>query len=308
MTTIVLWIDNTTHLIIKISRRLPLALPKRNMVYFLRIATGFALVLAVLGLSQVNPALWIVGVICLQLIAYHEFRRACRVTIPRHDAMVLWMIGSYTHLFTGCKLAYLLLGIVPMVELRAVTSTENKLPGHYQEIFTNCCIILVTSAGHLHVLNLRKDVGWFLLPIICCTTNDIAAFVIGKLWGNKKLCSLSPNKTVEGFMGAGLVTMFVAGITTLPLFVRCMYTCHEDEEWLRIAVNDHHLELSKIVVYHLTIGVLSSTIIPLSILLLSGLKRGVNIKDFGTCLPGHGGVVDRVDCIALGGFCMWCLL
>ena len=103
-------------------------------------------------------------------------------------------------------------------------------------------------------------------------TNDSFAYLSGKWLGKHPLASsISPNKTVEGFIGGALVTMAV-GLFVIPLFSPSMD---------RLTL----LSMSLITGLGGTIGDLYE----------SKLKRRAGIKDSGNLIPGHGGVLDRLD-------------
>lgn len=112
--------------------------------------------------------------------------------------------------------------------------------------------------------------GWFVL----LWTNDTAAYLFGRRFGRHKLApSISPGKTWEGWAGGALATLAVAygllgvsqGMAGLTAF-----------QWAAL-------------------GVVVSVLGPVGDLSESALKRQAGIKDSGTILPGHGGVLDRFD-------------
>lgn len=279
------------------------------MNYLVRLITGLLLAVSTLTISQFQPWVLTTMIMSIQTLAYQELRKACGVTLPSHLMMFSWMVSSYLHLLTGYSQWYALLSAVPLLELSTASHSKN-LSDYYPQLIANCFILMVISIGHLHVINLQQNRGWFLLPVICCAVNDAGAYFVGKLMGKTKLCRLSPNKTIEGFIGGLVVTMMTAAALTHPRMVELMYTNDSSmlDTWVTINVNQLTFVVDKVSVYHGLMALLSSTIVPLTILLLSGLKRARNIKDFGSCIPGHGGVVDRVDCIAVGGLIMWVLL
>lgn len=102
-------------------------------------------------------------------------------------------------------------------------------------------------------------------------TNDSAAYLIGSIWGRHKLAKkISPKKTWEGALGGLAFSML------LPAFL--------PQSFLPIALTDRFV-LTFVVVIFSTLGDLFQ----------SKLKRAVNIKDSGDILPGHGGILDRID-------------
>ena len=113
----------------------------------------------------------------------------------------------------------------------------------------------------------------FFLYIVCiCFFTDIGGYVFGKLIGGKKLSKISPNKTISGAIGS-----FIFSIIPLIIFL-----------------NLGHLNF-KFDSNNILLCLLVSLISQLGDLFISFLKRKAKIKDTGKLLPGHGGVLDRVD-------------
>ena len=129
---------------------------------------------------------------------------------------------------------------------------------------------------YLIPLNSEKIISITFILLIC-TLTDIGGFVVGKTIGGKKITKISPKKTYSGVIGSFL----------LPLIICYLF------------YNNfiHHFDFN-INVFVIIIFV--STISQLGDLIISFLKRKANIKDSGSIIPGHGGVLDRIDGILLG--------
>ncbi len=113
---------------------------------------------------------------------------------------------------------------------------------------------------------------FFLYVISVCFFTDIGGYVVGKIIGGKKLSKISPNKTISGTIGS-----FVFSVVPLILNLNFNYI---------------NLEINfKNIIFCLLISLISQ----LGDLFVSLLKRKAKIKDTGRILPGHGGVLDRVD-------------
>ena len=113
---------------------------------------------------------------------------------------------------------------------------------------------------------------FFLYLISICFFTDIGGYVFGKIIGGKKLTIISPNKTIAGTIGSFILSI-------IPLI---------------IALNFDYLDLE----FNLTnilFCLLISLISQLGDLFISLIKRKAKIKDTGNLLPGHGGILDRVD-------------
>ena len=113
---------------------------------------------------------------------------------------------------------------------------------------------------------------FFLYIISICFFTDIGGYVFGKIIGGKKLSKISPNKTISGTVGS-----FLFSITPLIIILNFNYL-------------DFELNLNNII-FCLCISLISQ----LGDLFISFIKRKAKIKDTGHILPGHGGVLDRLD-------------
>ena len=113
---------------------------------------------------------------------------------------------------------------------------------------------------------------FFFYVISICFFTDIGGYIFGKIIGGKKLSKISPNKTISGTIGS-----FILSIIPLIFFIN---------------VNYLNLEFNlKNIIYCLLISLISQ----LGDLFISFLKRKAKTKDTGNILPGHGGLLDRVD-------------
>ena len=112
----------------------------------------------------------------------------------------------------------------------------------------------------------------FLFVISICFFSDIGGYVIGRTIGGKKLTKISPNKTVSGSIGS-----FLFSILPLLLFYNF------DQYEYSFSINN------------ILFCLLISLVCQLGDLFISYLKRKAKIKDTGVILPGHGGLLDRVD-------------
>ncbi len=132
-------------------------------------------------------------------------------------------------------------------------------------------LLLTTLCG---IRRFPSGTGWLLLTIVVTWLNDTGAYTFGRLFGKRKLAPhISPSKTWEGFIGGGASA--VAG----AFGVRFFYF--------------HELTLGDCLV----VGVVCSVLGPLGDLCESMIKRAYGVKDSGKILPGHGGLLDRVDAL-----------
>ena len=128
--------------------------------------------------------------------------------------------------------------------------------------------------------DLGQDKGFIalLLPFVTSALSDTFAYFTGSLIGGKKLCpKLSPKKTWAGAIG-GAFGGIVGALLVFFIFRN------------RIIVN-----FPIPVLLFIFIGIVASVLTIIGDLFESSIKRKVGIKDMGNILPGHGGVLDRID-------------
>lgn len=140
-----------------------------------------------------------------------------------------------------------------------------------------------------------EEQGPSLLLLLFCVVwcGDIAALYVGRSLGKRKLAPrLSPNKTWEGSIasvGGSLI------VTVLLVFIARWMQSHNltglsfDGSWL----------------HWLLLAVLLNVAAQVGDLVESALKRGAKVKDSGFLLPGHGGVLDRIDALLLAAPVLW---
>ena len=132
----------------------------------------------------------------------------------------------------------------------------------------------------------------FLLCVVWA--GDIAALYVGRAWGRHKMApSLSPNKTWEGTLGSLAGSLLVTGAL---LGLAHLFATQWDKVWL-----SYPEDLS----YWLSLAVLINAAAQVGDLAESALKRSAGVKDSGTLLPGHGGVLDRIDALLLAAPVLW---
>ena len=130
--------------------------------------------------------------------------------------------------------------------------------------------------SYLIPFNKEKIISVIFILLICSLT-DIGGYFIGKTIGGKKFNKISPNKTYSGVVGSFI----------LPLIVCYFFYVYFNNQ-LSFSLNV------------ITIIISVSFISQLGDLLISFFKRKAKIKDTGNIIPGHGGILDRIDGILLG--------
>ena len=123
------------------------------------------------------------------------------------------------------------------------------------------------------------------LTVVLAWLNDSAAYVVGRRWGRHKLIPrVSPGKTIEGAVGALVVTMLIAVGVVLAAGSRMPLLVPADA---------------------LAIGALVAVAGPVGDLVESAFKRDAGVKDASDLIPGHGGVLDRFDSLMAVAPAVW---
>jgi phosphatidate cytidylyltransferase len=135
-----------------------------------------------------------------------------------------------------------------------------------------------------------------LFLMVCVWAGDIAALYIGRAFGKRKLAPrLSPGKTWLGAIASIAGSMLAA---SLVVFIADTLT----------ARGNTLLHISQPLWQSLLLAAILNVAAQLGDLLESAIKRGAGVKDSGTMLPGHGGILDRIDALLLATPVLWFIL
>jgi phosphatidate cytidylyltransferase len=244
--------------------------------------------------------LLMVPIISVSLFAGRE-TAICFFTLVSVAAFIEYARATGLHrdlMMTFASLA----GVIGIAVLAIVRDPETGAPGNFglfmaAPVFVSALLVLISVLrnrpegqlklialsffgflyigwmfGHLVFLaNARNAYGYLLYLLFAVELNDIAAYVCGKLFGRKPLCTnVSPWKTREGAIGAVIISAM------FPIAVR-------------FALPD--FSVPECVIAGLIVGIGGH----LGDLAISVIKRDIGVKDMGTLIPGHGGVLDRID-------------
>lgn len=134
------------------------------------------------------------------------------------------------------------------------------------------CYVPMSLSFFVAIRNFDNGIAWLFLVFFIVFASDTGAYYAGTYFGKHKLCpEVSPGKTWEGFFG-GLALVLVMGMVFRFFFFK-------------------DTSVSEI----LTLSFFTGLVAPLGDLFESMLKRSAGVKDSGKILPGHGGLLDRID-------------
>ncbi len=248
------------------------------------IATVIAITLIILGSFYsiiVTIALALVNVLlCGEYLSAKKLNKDMKLFIPCLVFAVLipmlsmtkaWMIPLFLFVFGMCVLS---------VVFHKTIGTEDVL-------FSVFGVVLFSvSLSALNIIvweDSSHTAFWLILTLGIPWLADSGAYFAGSYLGKHKLCpEISPNKTVEGAI-AGVISGTLTALL-IGLIFKLIY--------------------GNVTMYYgiiLTVGVINSVVSIFGDLTFSVLKRSCKIKDFGSIMPGHGGLLDRFDSVV---FCI----
>ena len=173
-------------------------------------------------------------------------------------------------------IAIIIVSYLSWYETNYLINSINKSVTNWQHVAFNLTTlfyafgIFTVSAIGLYFL---LGPVFFLYALSVCICSDIGGYIIGKNIGGKKLTKISPNKTISGSLGSFCFSM-------LPLLV---FNNFDKFEYSLYSI-DNFLFCLKV-----------SLVCQLGDLFVSYFKRKAKVKDTGRILPGHGGILDRID-------------
>jgi len=238
-----------------------------------RITTGLALLAAVLVIGLIDNffVMWLVfGVIYIL-----AFKEAVMLFGVEDESLYLYGIGLWiiAAIYPYGDDLFVLAGVAYAGAIAYNKELE------WKSFFP----FIYPTAGILFIFTMYQEYGvlslLWLLVVVAMT--DVGAYAVGKSIGKTPFCETSPNKTMEGVLG-GIAVATLSGM------------------FIGLFVVDFMVSLL------ISIFVATSSIF--GDLFESSLKRAADVKDSGDILPGHGGVLDRIDGYLFGGIVMLVLL
>ncbi len=209
--------------------------------------------------------------------------------VPLYLIIIEWVeysaiINSILHLIalvTGILL--IIIGITNKEEKISDRSQFSYLEGRRFSEFLlreSSTLFFITGAASILLLyESFSDLKWIIFPVLTVFVVDSTSYFIGSKFGKSKinfLLKLSPNKSIEGYISG-----YASGIL-FYLFINLIFNSLITEFYINFI-------LALFIPFLAIIGDLYA----------SGIKRNFGVKDFGLILPGHGGILDRLDSIVI---------
>lgn len=259
-----------------------------------RVITALVLLPVVLGmLFFASPAVWALFALAIGLVACWEWSRMCKLTRAGQAAYLvasgaigacLWLM--YMRLVPGNFVAAAMTGFI-LAAAFWIVAAPYWLGNKLRPSPSTCAAAgwIVAWPAWLALVVLRDTSPWLLLALAAMVwVADIAAYFAGKRFGRHKLAPMvSPGKTWEGVAGAMLgVAVYGAALAWVA----------NSRETPLTGIFDGGAALVAI------LAMLALTAVSIvGDLFESWMKRGAGLKDSSNLLPGHGGVLDRIDAL-----------
>jgi phosphatidate cytidylyltransferase len=188
--------------------------------------------------------------------------------------------------------------------------------------FTFFALSLFMFQLKVMIYNLFTGLFWFILPLLLVAVNDTMAYFFGRSFGRRffkhGLTELSTSKTWEGFLGGGCATVLMGWLTPSLLaqvlsgsqwaYLTCSFieydklqeSCTPPEHFTLVGSS-----LPALRMHCAILALFASVVAPFGGFMASAVKRAYGLKDFDTFIPGHGGLMDRIDCQFLMSLFTW---
>jgi phosphatidate cytidylyltransferase len=249
-----------------------------------RYNSWLVLIPLIAGPILLGAAWTILGVFLLSLLCYREFARATGLFREKAISLTVVVGILLEALATADHWYALFVALFPLTiaAIAAAGIVSDRPKGYIQRVGLGVLGFALFGCAMGHLGYFANDEHYrpvLLLIFLSVELNDIFAFCVGKSFGRRKLApNTSPGKTIEGALGALVLTTILVWIVGTAVF--------------------RGTALGR-PVYLILLGVIISVVGQLGDLMLSSVKRDLGIKDMGVTIPGHGGLLDRFNSLIL---------
>ena len=187
---------------------------------------------------------------------------------------LLYLMFSYTYILI---IAVILIALISWIEFYALISKifkkENKKNRILRFFYKFISLLYLSMLVYLILvakLGKTESEMFIIYSILISVMSDTGGLIVGRIFKGKKLTNISPKKTISGSIGS-----FIFSISSIPFIIQYL----------------PYINLILIIIITLVISLTTQ----IGDLFISYLKRKAKVKDTSDLLPGHGGVLDRID-------------
>ena len=188
---------------------------------------------------------------------------------------ILYLSFNYSYILI---ISLILISLISWIEFQNLISKifkKKSLKSNFLKLFIQALsfLYLIMFSSLIFTGILQSDFKLIILFLFCiCISSDIGGLLFGKFFKGKKLTKISPNKTISGSIGSFILSLFL-----VPIFF--------------FLLEDKFNNIDNLII----LTILVSLFCQIGDLFISFLKRKAKVKDTGNLLPGHGGILDRID-------------
>ena len=242
---------------------------------------GFPIVALVLVFG--NQILIDIAFSIIAIMSFHEFAHAFKVSNKANPLTWLGYLACITialiHIFPKEYLMLIIGAVAPIAILICfmqilITKMKTTIIDAAVTLFGICYIVIFLMFIPI-IRSMENGVFLIWYVILAAWGTDIFAYLIGKHFGKHKFSKVSPKKSIEGCIGG----------TVGAVILMLIYTYVANTYW---GMNYSYLFITGI-------GIILSLVGQIGDFAASSIKRFVDIKDYSNLIPGHGGMLDRID-------------
>lgn len=248
-----------------------------------RIITAILLVIVLLiTLAAEQSIYWRIFINIAVLIGFWEWLRFCKLSQigAQVISFAIFIVVSALLQSKFLPLSILIPGVCVLWVVLFLFTLSEAVDFLHQKFIKLVIGIIVLSSACVFVIELKELTNgplWILLFMVCVWAADVGAYFVGKRFGKTKLApKVSPGKTVEGLLGGVALALLLC-----------------------VPVLFYYFSSKQALLLLLTVGV-TVLVSVMGDLFESKMKRFVELKDSSQILPGHGGVLDRIDSLLAG--------
>lgn len=251
------------------------------------IAVGLGLLATVIASLFIDIRFFTILVAFAAMLAVRELSKSLAVGLSDRMSILLQILSPA--MVIAASVSGLEGLVSAFVASAIVVLTVRLLDGQeaYVHHVTRSLFALVYApllAGFAVLLSTQDDGAWKVMAFILLTAaTDLGGYIAGALFGKHQMApKISPKKSWEGFAGALFLQLAVGIAIWVYVF---------EQPWWEGAI----------------VGLVMMLTATIGDLIESMIKRDLGIKDMGSLLPGHGGVMDRLDSLVVNAFMAWLL-